>query len=233
MIEERQYMKITFKVGGFLFPRAVNAELVAEYAKKFIQLYQQGHHLLVVTGGGEVARHYIDVARRLGASESLCDQIGIQVSRINASLLVSGLKDIVAPSIPTRFEEALNDYTLRGLVIMGGLQPGQSTNAVAALLSEAAGVDMLVNLTDVDGVYSSDPKADSNARKFDEITPGGLAEIIAGKTATAGGYRLLDPVALKIIERSLLPTWIINGKDPSNVDRVLRKKRVGTRIVFR
>ncbi len=225
-------MKITIKLGGFLFPREIDINLLHKYVKELTQLYRKGHHLSVITGGGEVARDYIEKARTLGATENLCDTIGIQVSHLNAHLLISGLGDAAYPSLPSHLDEALRISTLGKILVMGGLQPGQSTNAVAALIAEALRSDILINLTDVDGVYTSDPKIDPTAKKFNKVTPDQMMQLINKKNISAGGYKLLDPIALKIINRSSILTYIINGKDITNLEKVLKKKPIGTRIVF-
>jgi uridylate kinase len=50
---------------------------------------------------------------------------------------------------------------------------------------------------------------------------------------SAGSYELLDPVSVRIIERSHIPTWIVSGEDPENVSKILNGKHVGTKITSR
>ncbi|MEM4245749.1 MAG: UMP kinase [Candidatus Bathyarchaeia archaeon] len=224
-------MKVTLKIGGFLFPRELDPLLIGMYARELNRLHDKGHRLLVITGGGEVARRYIDEARRLGASEGLCDVIGIQVSRLNASLILSSLDERAYPCVPTSFEEALSFTASGRIVVSGGLQPGQSTNAVAALLAEAIKADLLINLTDVDGVFTEDPKLNPAAKKLEEVTVTQMIELVSGKSIVAGGYKLLDPIALRVIGRSRIPTKIVNGREVSNLERAIKGEAVGTRIV--
>ncbi|MEM3606545.1 MAG: UMP kinase, partial [Candidatus Bathyarchaeia archaeon] len=68
-------MKIVVKLGGFAFPLKINEEIINSFALKFKEIHETGHKLTVVTGGGEAARVYINAARKLGASESFCDQL--------------------------------------------------------------------------------------------------------------------------------------------------------------
>jgi uridylate kinase len=117
------------------------------------------------------------------------------------------------------------------IVVMGGLQPGQSTNAVAALAAEAMRADLLVNATDMDGAYTADPRKDPNATKLDEVTPDELTKILSTEGFKAGEYDLMDPLALRIIKRSKIPAVIVDGRDPSNIAKALSGKRIGTRIV--
>ncbi len=77
-------MKAVLKLGGFAFPGEPGKLLVEEYVKLLKELAGE-YHLVVVTGGGSVARTYIKAARAMRVPESLCDQIGILVSRLNAA----------------------------------------------------------------------------------------------------------------------------------------------------
>ena len=223
-------MKAVIKLGGFAFPSRPEKPLVREYVKLLIDLVGE-HHLVIVTGGGEVARAYIKVARAMGVSESLCDQLGILVSRLNARLLVDGLGDYAFPEIPVTIEELKHYFASDKIVAMGGLTPGHSTNAVAAIAAETVGAELLVNATDVDGVYSSDPGRDKNAKKLEKVTVAELTAILSKTEVMAGAYDLMDPLALRIIERSKLRTVVVNGRTPANVALALRNERIGTQIV--
>ncbi len=115
---------------------------------------------------------------------------------------------------------------------MGGLQPGHSTNAVAAIAAETVKAEIFVNATDVDGVYTSDPTKDPTAKRLEEVTVAELTKILSGGAVRAGTYDLMDPVALKVIERSRIPTTIVDGRTPINVLKAIRREKIGTRILF-
>jgi uridylate kinase len=185
----------------------------------------------MVTGGGAIARKYITVARELGGSEAFCDQLGIYVSRLNARLLIAALGHVAYPEVPSTIEELRRYFAHGRIVAMGGLQPGQSTNAVAAVVAETIHAQLLVNLTDVEGVYSGDPKSDSSARKLDTVTPNQLSQILSRQPLGAGQYELMDDVAIRVVERSRLPVVIADGRDVKNLERAMAGKKVGTRIV--
>jgi uridylate kinase len=222
-------LKAVIKLGGFTFPNRPEKPLVKEYAKLLTGLVQE-HRLVVVTGGGEVARAYIKAAREMGVSESLCDQLGILTSRLNARLLADGLGEYAFPEIPVTIGELKHYFASGKIVAMGGLTPGHSTNAVAAIAAETVGAELLVNATDVDGVYSSDPEKDKTAKKLEQVTIAELTTILSKTEMMAGAYDLMDPLALRIIARSKLTTVVVDGKDPNNVSRALRNEKVGTRV---
>jgi uridylate kinase len=223
-------LKAVLKLGGFAFPPGLSAKDLGPYVK-IIRNFSKRNALTVVTGGGPTARTYIAAARELGATEAVCDRIGIEVSRLNAKLLCSGLGSAAVSDIPKDLEELVRCAASQRVVVTGGFQPGQSTNAVAALAAEAVQADIFVNATSVDGVYTSDPRKDPAAKKLDEVTPDEMARILSGEGFGAGEYALMDPLAVRIIKRSRIPVTITNGREPSNIDKALRGKRVGTRIV--
>jgi uridylate kinase len=223
-------LKAVIKLGGFAFPTEDRRPLVEEYVKMFTDLVGQ-YHLVVVAGGGAVARFYIRAARDMGVPESLCDHLGILVSRLNARLIVDGIGEYAFPEVPTTIDELKHYFASGKIVAMGGMTPGHSTNAVAAIAAETIKADLLVNATDVDGVYTSDPGKDPNARKLDEVTVNRLSEILSGSDISAGAYELMDPLALRIIQRSAIPTIILNGRTPQNILKALQKQPIGTRVV--
>ncbi|HXY82917.1 MAG TPA: UMP kinase [Candidatus Saccharimonadales bacterium] len=224
-------MRIVLKVGGFAFASEGESEpLIAEYVKLLQQLVKE-HKFVVVTGGGAIARAYIRLARSMRVPESLCDQLGILVSRINARIVVDGLSDHAYPEIPTTVTELGRFFASGKLIAMGGLQPGHSTNAVAAIAAETIKAELFVNATNVDGVYTSDPSTDPHALHLDEVHVNKLSEILAHSEMTAGGYDLMDHTALRIIQRSHIPTVIIDGRNLANITKAIHGQRIGTRIL--
>jgi uridylate kinase len=223
-------LKAVIKLGGFAFPSRLKKPVVKDYVKLLRGLVGE-HHLVIVTGGGEIARAYIGAARELGVSEALCDHLGILVSRLNARLLVDGLGEYAFPEIPITIGELKHYFASGKIVAMGGLTPGHSTNAVAAIAAETVGAELLINATDVDGIYSSDPRKDKSAKRLDKVTVAQLTAILSKMEIVAGAYELMDPLALRIIQRSKLRTVVVDGRKPTNVARALRNERLGTRIV--
>jgi uridylate kinase len=223
-------LKIAVKIGGHLFPTELGAEKIIEYAETLTRIVNQGNKLLVVTGGGGEARKYIDIARKLGADETVCDQIGIDISRLNAYLLISKLGNLAYPEVPTSIKDAKIFFQTGKIVVMGGLTPGHSTTAVGALMAEAIKADFYIIATDVDGIYTADPKIDRKAKKLDKITARKMLEMALAGKCWAGTYAL-DPLAIKVIERSKIPTYYINGRDPKNIERTIKGEKIGTHVV--
>jgi uridylate kinase len=219
--------RIVLKLTGSLFDRG--AEEVRATAKAIMSVRDEVEIVAVVTGGGDAARRYIEYAKNLGADQATLDEIGIDMSRINAKLFIAALEHSAYPYPPTTLEEAVKASSTGKVVVVGGFQPGQSTNAVAALLAERLSVSLLVNATDVEGVYDKDPKRYADARLLREVTVDDLRSILEGEVY-AGTYDLMDPLALKIVERSKIPTRIIRCSLEA-LTGALEGRNIGTLIV--
>jgi uridylate kinase len=185
---------------------------------------------VVVAGGGKLARDYISTARSLGSDEASLDILGIEVSRLNARLMIISLGDQAYPVVPEDLEQVSKAVTAGKIVVTGGLHPGQSTNATAALIAEKVKASKFLNATDVNGIYDSDPNKNENARLINEITVKRCIDLLASEDSAAGGYDLMDIVALKVIERSKIPTVVLKS-DPAVIKKAISHTAVGTRII--
>lgn len=200
-----------------------------KYAGMLVDISDQAQPV-VVAGGGKVARHYISIARGFGSDEASLDIMGIEVSRLNARLLIAALGDHAYPAVPTDLEQVSKAAAAGKIVVTGGLHPGQSTNATAALIAEKVKATKFLNATDVDGIYDSDPNKNKNAKLFKEITVKKCLELLSSENSAAGAYDLMDIVALKVIERSKIPTVVLRS-DPATIKSAIAGKPAGTRIV--
>ena len=225
----KQRKILVMKLSGSVFNFKTSSKSLKEYAQVLLDI-QARVQPVVVSGGGIIARHYVNLARSLGADESSLDEMGIEISRLNAKLLSAALGDSVYPVIPTNLEEISIACQSGKIVVSGGLHPGQSTNATAALICEKIKADRFLNATDVDGIYDSDPNKNPRAKMFKEITVKKCLDLLNTESTLAGNYDLMDIVALKVIERSKIPTWVIKS-DPRIIrNLVLKNSKTGTRI---
>jgi len=222
-------MRIVITLGGSVIIRDHNPQLFQDYAEVLKSINEE-HDLFIVVGGGKTARDYIRIARGVGASEAMCDDVGIDVTRLNARLLSMALGDNAYPRIPENFHQALEFATSGKMVIMGGTEPAHSTDAVGSILAEFVGADLLINATSVDGLYDKDPKKYPDAKLIREVTPSQMMDCLAGNEVKAGTYEFLDHTAIQIIKRSGIKTVILNGENPENIKKAL-KEQIGTLII--
>ena len=222
-------MILVVSIGGSVLTSNLDPERIRKYASS-IQALAEEHTTYIVVGGGRIARDYITAARDLGANEVECDIIGIDMTRINAKLLIAALDNTAYPVPLTSYQDARNAALTGRVVVMGGLIPGQTTDAVSAVLAEYVGADLLINATSVDGVYTADPNLDSKAEKISSMTPSQLVDIVIKIDMSAGSNSPLDPLAAKIIQRCGIKTIVIDGREPGNINEAAAGRHNGTLI---
>ena len=191
---------------------------------------EEKHRIAIVVGAGAVSRGYTSPLRgRAGMNEAFLDELGIDIARVNAR--------IISKFVKGKYVETLREAgetVEEGLIpVMGGLIPGQSTDAVAAVLAEYLEADRLVVLTNVDGIFTDDPKKEGDTKKkahliktlsFDE-----LRKTCENLEYKASDYPVFDFVAAKIVARSRIKTHVANGKNVKTLSEVL-DERIGTTI---
>ena len=222
--------KVVIKLSGSIFGSSAKSGSIKEYGVMISELNKRVQPV-VIAGGGNIARHYIDLARELGSDEASLDILGIEVSRLNAKLLLHSVPGCVYPKVPTNLEEVSIAAETGEPVILGGLHPGQSTNATSALVAEKVKAKLFVNATDVNGIYDSDPNINRHAKIFKRVTVNKCIEVLGKNSSMAGKYDLMDMVALKIIERSRIPTVILRSSVTNIVKAIESDTKIGTRIL--
>jgi uridylate kinase len=225
--------RVVLSLGGSILFPTLEENRLAGYLPVLRRLAEKMQIYIVVGGGGE-ARRYIGVARQAGVDEATCDEIGIRVTRLNALLLVSALGDSAYPVVAESQTEAMAaGETKEKIVVMGGITPAQTTDAVAAVLAERVRADLLVNITSIDGIYSTDPKKDPNAIRFDTLTADELLKIVSGDSLCAGSNTVMDMVAVKVVQRSGIPMVVVDGREPENLAAALLEGRLKGTVVTR
>jgi uridylate kinase len=207
---------VVISLGGSILIPSLEKNKIKEYLPVLREIAAQ-HRLFVVVGGGGEARRYIDLARSLAIDEGTADEIGILITRLNATLLISALENDAYPKVAESHAEAKKFAETGKIVVMGGITPGQTTDAVAAVLAERVRADVFINVTSVDGIYSADPKKVKGAKRYDTLTPRQLVEIVGTTALTAGSNNVLDIVAARVVERSHIPLVVLDGNKPKNL----------------
>jgi uridylate kinase len=223
-------MRIVLRIGGSVIASPINSDLITQYVALLKDLRRQGHEVAVVVGGGALAREFIRVAKQMKLQEEAQDRVAISVSRLFAQLFMEKLKDIGCGKVPQTIEDAAECLSKGKVAVMGGLKPGMTTDTVAALIVKKVKADLLVKASDQEGVYNKDPKKHSDAAKFDHLTFETLARVLTKDKHEAGIHQILDPEALRVLQRGKVKVVVVNGFMPKNVVMAVNGKRVGTLI---
>jgi len=219
-------MKVAISLGGSLvFRGEPNMKVLIRLRKLFDGL--EGKFAIAV-GGGTIAKAYIDAARKFTKNNFELDEVGISVTKANARLVALALKARYADSLDRAIEFLDEGATL---VIMGGTEPGQTTDAVACLLAEEMDADRLVNLSDVDAIYDRNPKS-RGAKKIKRMTHRELVKMTEryDKRRPRENF-IFDLVGANILNRSKIEAHFVNGSSAAEARKaILGKPHHGTII---
>jgi uridylate kinase len=215
--------KVVVSLGGsILVPGDDDARYLRELAALLRDLSARVK-LFIVTGGGRVARYYIETGRALGIRERTLDEFGIAITRLNARLLAATLGPRTNREPATAFAEATRLAKRFPIVMMAGTKPGHTTDLVSASLAQRVRADRIVNATSVDGVYDADPKKDPTAKLLPRLRFEDLAALTGKGHEAAGPSVVFDPLAARILVRTRTPLMVVHGRDL----RALRAAIVG------
>lgn len=206
--------------GSIFFNEKLRAPEIAKFCEVINELVREGFAFVVVVGGGRVARVYQAGAKALGGTNFELDEIAISITRANALLFTHSI-DNAWKNVLTDPKESENILLLGRTPIYGGTVPGQTTDSVASLIAEFLGVDM-INLSDVDGVYSADPLKEPNAKMYVELTHTKLVSLLKAQASKPGAHIFIDPHAANILWRSRVKCFFINGNDLENFKNLVR-----------
>ncbi|HET6406122.1 MAG TPA: UMP kinase, partial [Candidatus Thermoplasmatota archaeon] len=107
------------------------------------------------------------------------------------------------------------------IVVMGGTHPGHTTDAVTVMLGDRARCRRIVIATNVDGVYTADPKRDASAKRLERLTGEELVRICSGGDGRAGGTGVVDALGAKMIARSGIEAAVVDGRDLKALEAAL------------
>ena len=195
------------------------------------ELLALGKQIAIVVGGG----NYLRGSKLSGINRAVADQMGMLATAMNGLALQDTLEQ---KGIDTRVQSAVTiaDFCepfirrrcLRHLekkrvviLVAGTGNPFFSTDTAAALRACEIGADILLKATQVDGVYSADPKSDKSAVRFEQI---GYREVVERN------LKVMDTAAVVLCEEKRIPICVFDLHVRGNLMRVLQGERIGTLI---
>jgi uridylate kinase len=221
-------MRIVVRIGGSVVASPINTELMSKYADIIKTIEQQGHEVVVVLGGGSLAREFIGIAKHLDLDMDAQDEIAISCSRLFAQLFLKKLGEVAFSKVAVSVDEAAQWLGEGKIVVMGGLKPGLTTDAVATLVAERVNADLIVKGTDQNGVYNKDPRKHPDAVKLDTLSFEDLSKVFEHSEHKAGIHQIIDPEAIKVLKRKRIKLVVVNGYKPENIIAAIKSENVGT-----
>mgnify|MGYP001613557235 CR=1 FL=1 len=226
-------MKIVISIGGSLLSKEPIHNSFRKYADVLLRLKRKGHRLIVVCGGGKLARQYRDIAKNFTKDREKLDFIGIMATHLNATLMAAILGNnaylLRWQSLKSALKE-LKRISKDKIVVAAGYDVGVSTDYDTAKFAEAIDADLVINATNVDGVYSEDPRKYKNAKKFKKLSYNDFLKIIRKLEQIPGEYRLFDLKGARLLSKMGAKLIIIDGRNAEKIIKAVEGKHGGTTI---
>ena len=216
--------------GSLIIPDQIDIKYLKEF-KKIILKNTRKYKFIVVTGGGSIARKYISALRETGMNETSQSFAGISATRMNARFMSYFFHQDQERGIPHKMKELKKYIKKFEVVFCGALEykPHQTSDSTSAQIAKTFKCNF-INLTDVPGLYTKNPKEFKDAKLIPEISWEGFDKIVNKIKFKPGQHFVLDQSASKIIMKNKITTYIL-GKNMKQLDNLLNgKKFKGTRI---
>jgi len=224
-------MKIVISIGGSLLTRELSYENFKKYGD-IINRISRKHKVIVVCGGGSTARTYQSIAKKANANNEMLDFIGIMATHINAATFSTFVKNsyLVKWKSLKEASKEVKKYFGKKVLVCAGYDVGCSTDFDSAYFASLINADLLINATNVDGIYDKDPKKFKDVKKFEKLSYNEFIKIISKNPQRPGEYRLFDLKAAKLLKKKKIKLIVIDGRDPKEIIRAVEGKHSGTEV---
>jgi uridylate kinase len=232
---EPKYRRAVVKISGEYLagdqPSGIHQPTVDRIAGELVAARALGVELAVVVGGGNIFRG-VEVSAR-GVSRPTGDTMGMLATVMNCLAMESALerkgqpaRTLCALTMPEVCETYTRSAAFRHLadgrivLLAGGTgNPYFTTDTTAVLRGAEIGADAVLKATNVDGVYSADPKKDPKAKRFERLTH---------SQALDGGYKVMDATAFALARETAMPIIVFAIAEPGSISAVLKGANKGT-----
>jgi uridylate kinase len=232
-----RYRRLLLKLSGeALVGKAgygIDVDVVMRLCRDMKEAVEAGAEIAVVIGGGNIFRGLAGAAK--GMDRATADYMGMLATVMNALALQNGLERLDVPArvmsaipMPTVCEsfvrsKALHHLACRRIVIFaaGTGNPFFTTDTTAALRAIEMDCTALAKATQVDGVYSDDPRKNPKAQRYDTLTYG---EVLSRD------LKVMDGAAIALARDNKLPVVVFSIEEPGNLLKVLRGEARATVI---
>jgi uridylate kinase len=201
--------------GSLLIPEGIDTQFIFSFREMITNYTFKGYSFFIIVGGGRVCRLYQNASKELGVvSLDSLDWVGIHATRLNAEFIRIIFGDVADSKIVTNPYRI--PYIHKPVVIGAGWKPGWSSDYDAVTIAEQIGAKKIINLTNIDYVFSDDPRKNPEAQIIKDINWTDFRKIIPAEWHP-GVNAPFDPVASKKADELALTVAIMNGKNIENI----------------
>lgn len=214
---------VVISVGGALIaPQSgIDTKFLMEFNTLIRAQVKRGRRFLLISGGGKTCRDYRDAGKAViqTMQDDDLDWLGIHATRLNGHLLRTIFKDIAHHRMIENYHHKLENWN-EPIAIGAGWRPGHSTDYCAVYLAQEYGAKVVINLSNINNVYDSDPKENPHAKPIHETTWAHMQTIL-GTEWRPGLNAPFDPIACQLARENNLTVIVANGNPLSNLAHIL------------
>lgn len=216
--------------GSLIVPEKVDPSWIEKFRSKILRLSQK-NKFVIVCGGGFVAREYITILEKEHKSKKEQSLAGINVTRMNAKILMQIFGAHANKSLPLDMKEVKELLEKKDIVFCGALRyaPNQTSDSTAANIAKFLKAKF-VNMTNVSGLYSQNPNKYKNAKFIPSISWRDFEKRALKLKYKPGQHFVLDQKASTIIRKNKITTYII-GKDIKSLENIVKNKKFKGTII--
>ncbi len=235
--QKAKYRRVLLKISGEALaggkPFGIDPVTVISICKQVREIVKLGVQVGLVIGGGNIFRG--QVGERGGIDRVTGDQMGMLATIINSLALQDALEKL---DVNTRVLSAIEIQKVaepfirrravrhleKGRVVIfaaGTGNPYFSTDTAAALRAIEIGADIIMKATQVDGIYSADPKKHAGAKRFKSLT---FQEVFQRR------IKVMDATAFTLCEENKLPVLVFDLHKNGNIRRAVQGEEIGTLV---
>lgn len=211
--------------GSLIVPDKIDTDFLASFKSFIRRRIDKGDKFILIAGGGKTCRRYQQGASSVSEiNNEDKDWLGIHSSRLNGHLLRTIFKKNANPKLITNYKDDLEKFEedfKESILVGAGWKPGWSTDYDAVLMAQKFNADSVINLSNIEYVYSQDPKVNPNAKKYEKMNWQEFIELI-GDEWDPGMNAPFDPIAAKLANKINLKVIIMNGKDLDNLNNYMK-----------
>jgi uridylate kinase len=230
-MHKRVLLKLSGEALGSEVGGVIDASHLERFTREIGEAHGHGVQIAVVVGGGNIFRGRM--AHELRIPKETGDHMGMLATAMNALALQSALENL---GVPTRVLSAIEMHRIaepyiqrrairhleKGRVVIfaaGTGNPHFTTDTAAILRGTEISAEIVLKATNVDGIYSADPRKNAGAVKYERLT---FTEAIERQLG------VMDATALALSRDNRLPIRVFDVNAPGNITRALLGEPLGT-----
>jgi uridylate kinase len=231
------YKRILLKLSGEALmgeqKYGIDPNVVAMIANQVKEIVALDMQVGLVIGGGNIFRGVVGSTK--GMDRTTADHMGMLATMINALALQDALEHrgvhtrtlsgLEMPKVAESYvRRRATRHLEKGRVVIFGAGTGNpffSTDTAAALRANEIAAEVVMKATNVDGIYTADPRKDANATRYEEV---GFQEVLEK------GLKVMDAAAIALCMENKLPIIVFDMNKPGNLVAAVKGERVGTLV---